>query len=90
MDILIADSLPVETLLPIWRRHRKRFPYVSSYTCRTIVFGDADIQRLKSLAEGIKTTINVIDLKDSERDLSELIITLSLPGNDVIDGIKIG
>lgn len=89
VDIIIADKAEALTLLPLWKKHRERFPYVSSYVCRLIVLGDADIEELQVLAQGIKTTVNILANLESQKDFSELILTLSLPGNNIINGIKI-
>ena len=89
VDIIVADPAEAMTLLPIWKKHRERFPYVSSYICRVIVIGDADVKELQELAKGIKTTVNIIASHSSYTDISELILALSLPATSDIDGLKL-
>lgn len=88
IDILIADAPFAAPLLTLWSSHRQRLPYVSDYTCRIIILGNQDPTIHSAGAHAVRATVNTINPSHSATDLSPLIAMLTLPANNIINGMK--
>ncbi|MDE6272988.1 MAG: hypothetical protein K2M31_08285 [Muribaculaceae bacterium] len=87
IDILIADSDIADAIIRKWREHRIRYPYVSDYVCRIILFTPT-LPPTEICAEWENTlnaTVNAINLNcHPENDISSLTAMLTLPANNII------
>ena len=89
IDILMVDIEKAPLILPLWKRHRERFPYVSDYVCRIIIFGETGFSEdeLTDIDLSLHATFNKIVSADYAEDISALAAMLCLPGNSIVDGM---
>ncbi len=95
IDIIITDLTYAPLIISIWKEHRNRFPYVSSYLSRLIILGQADSNGLMQDLYPYNISVNTLIPADihagrklSKEEISQLILLLSLPQNDFISGME--
>lgn len=92
IDVLIADREYADTVITHWLGHRYRYPYTFDYRCRVILLGaplptatrtDTEIRQILS------ATVNRINPLHNLTGLTTLISSLTLPGNEALDGLQL-
>lgn len=85
VDILVADAPQAALLIQIWQSHRRKYPYIFDYVSRIIILTDKEPIDFEELEiSGIRATINQIVCRNPEKEISDLVATLTIPANDVI------